>query len=271
MILSLIKTLIISGFGTNSHKETAYAASLAGSDKVEILHFADLVSLNCKLQDYQFLIFPGGFLDGDDLGAAQTAAIRWRYLKNESGMALLEMLNEFVSAGGLILGICNGFQLLVKLGLLPGLGDRKFTRQVSLAPNKSAKFEDRWVNLRVNPKSKCIFTRNLSSLKMPVRHGEGRIVAANQQILEYLKSENLIALTYTKPGATQPTTEYPYNPNGSVEGIAGLTDQTGHILGLMPHPEAFHHFANHPKWTRRELDPPGTLIFANAINFLRNN
>lgn len=269
--MNLIKTLIISGFGTNSHRETAYAASLAGSDKVEIMHFADLVSLKGRLKDYQFLIFPGGFLDGDDLGAAQTAAIRWRYLKNESNIALLDMLNEFIYSGGLILGICNGFQLLVKLGLLPGLGEKKFVRQVSLAPNKSAKFEDRWVNLRVNPKSKCIFTQNLSSLKMPVRHGEGRLVAENQQILENLEAENLIALTYTKPDSIQPTMEYPYNPNGSVGGIAGLTDPSGHILGLMPHPEAFHHFGNHPKWTRGELDPPGTLVFANAINYLRNN
>ena len=236
----MIKTLIISGFGTNSHRETAYAASLAGSDKVEIMHFADLVSLKGRLKDYQFLIFPGGFLDGDDLGAAQTAAIRWRYLKNESNIALLDMLNEFIYSGGLILGICNGFQLLVKLGLLPGLGEKKFVRQVSLAPNKSAKFEDRWVNLKVNPNSKCVFTQNLSSLKMPVRHGEGRLVAENQQLLEKLDSENLIALTYTKPDSIQPTMEYPYNPNGSVGGIAGLTDPSGHILGLMPHPEAFH-------------------------------
>lgn len=212
----MIKTLIISGFGTNSHRETAYAASLAGSDKVEIMHFADLVSLKGRLKDYQFLIFPGGFLDGDDLGAAQTAAIRWRYLKNESNIALLDMLNEFIYSGGLILGICNGFQLLVKLGLLPGLGEKKFVRQVSLAPNKSAKFEDRWVNLKVNPNSKCVFTQNLSSLKMPVRHGEGRLVAENQQLLEKLDSENLIALTYTKPDSIQPTMEYPYNPNGSV-------------------------------------------------------
>ena len=164
----MIKTLIISGFGTNSHRETAYAASLAGSDKVEIMHFADLVSLKGRLKDYQFLIFPGGFLDGDDLGAAQTAAIRWRYLKNESNIALLDMLNEFIYSGGLILGICNGFQLLVKLGLLPGLGEKKFVRQVSLAPNKSAKFEDRWVNLKVNPNSKCVFTQNLSSLKLAI-------------------------------------------------------------------------------------------------------
>ncbi len=125
--------------------------------------------------------------------------------------------------------------------------------------------------MKVNPNSKCVFTQNLSSLKMPVRHGEGRLVAENQQLLEKLDSENLIALTYTKPDSIQPTMEYPYNPNGSVGGIAGLTDPSGHILGLMPHPEAFHHFGNHPKWTRGELDTPGTLIFANAINYLRNN
>lgn len=269
--MNLIKTLVISGFGTNSHRETAYAATLAGSDKVEILHFADLVSMNAKLKDYQFLIFPGGFLDGDDLGAAQTAAIRWRYLKNESKKFLLDMLSEFIDSGGLVLGICNGFQLLVKLGLLPGLGPKKFTRQLSLAPNKSAKFENRWINLHVNPACNCVFTKHLTSLRMPVRHGEGRIVPKDKTILKEIEDRNLIALTYTAPGSALPTVDYPSNPNGSVLAIAGLTDPTGRILGLMPHPEAFHHFSNNPGWTRQELDPPGTILFANAINYIKNH
>ncbi|MDR3357921.1 MAG: phosphoribosylformylglycinamidine synthase subunit PurQ [Desulfovibrio sp.] len=266
-----VNALVITGYGANSHLETAHTARLAGADRADIAHFADIVSNRTRLEDYHFLIFPGGFLDGDDLGAAQTAAMRWRYLRLDDGRPLLKALEDFLTQGKLVLGICNGFQLLVKLGVLPSLGGERFKRQVSLGHNDSARFEDRWVRLLPNRQSPCIFTKNLPLLAMPVRHGEGKLVARDAQCLERLAAEGLIALQYADPESGEPTQEYPHNPNGSPLAIAGLSDPTGRVFGLMPHPEAFHHVTNHPGWTRGELDPPGTMLFVNAVRHLREH
>ena len=266
--MASVNTLVITGYGTNSHLETAHTARLAGADRADVVHFSDLLAGDVRLADYNFLIFPGGFLDGDDLGAAQTAAMRWRFLCDAKGKPLLNSLVDFLDAGGLVLGICNGFQLLVKLGVLPGLGGARFERQASLGHNDSARFEDRWVWLLPNPQSPCVFTRGLPLMTMPVRHGEGKLVCRDEATLQRLAAENLIALQYADAEG-RPTCEYPANPNGSPLAAAGLTDPTGHVLGLMPHPEAFHHVANHPGWTRGELDPPGTLLFVNAVRYLR--
>lgn len=261
--------LVIYGYGVNSHVETARAATLAGSDKVDIEHFSDILSGSVRLANYGMIVFPGGFLDGDDLGAAQACAMRWRYQKDARGESLMAQLAGFLDSGGLLLGICNGFQLLVKLGVLPALDGLRFERQVSLGHNDSGRYEDRWVRLAVNPKSPCVFTKGLPPLYMPVRHGEGKLVAA-ASYLERLDSENLIALQYADPATGEPAMKYPDNPNGSPLSIAGLTDPTGHVLGLMPHPEAFHHATNHPGWTRGEVDPPGTLLFVNAVRYLHS-
>ena len=229
--MSQVNTLVITGYGTNSHQETAHAARLAGADRADVVHFSDIVAAKVRLSEYQFLVFPGGFLDGDDLGAAQAAAQRWLHLSDAEGQPLLDSLNRFVDAGGLVLGICNGFQL-------------------------------------------CIFTKGLAVhgvLPMPVRHGEGKLVARDAATLQRLQDENLIALQYTHPETGEATQEHPWNPNGSPLAIAGLTDPTGHILGLMPHPEAFHHATNHPGWTRGEVAVPGTALFANAVRYLREN
>ncbi len=269
--MALVRTIVITGYGTNSHLETAHTARLAGSEQVDLVHFSDILACEYSLCDYQFLIFPGGFLDGDDLGAGQAASVRWRYLRDAHGVPLIQQLEKFLDAGGLILGICNGFQLLVKLGLLPHLNAGRFERQVSLGHNDSARFEDRWVSLRPNPASPCIFTRNLPEMTMPVRHGEGRLVVNESSLLAEIEAKNLIALQYVNPQTGMATQEYPYNPNGSPLAIAGLTEPGGHILGLMPHPEAFHHVTNHPGWTRGEMDAPGTLLFVNAIRYLRGS
>lgn len=266
--MAAVKTLVVTGYGTNSQLETAHAARLAGSDQVELAHFADIASGDCDMLAWQFLIFPGGFLDGDHLGAAQAAASRWRFMKTPSGRPLLDILREFLQNGGLILGICNGFQLLVKLGLLPGLNGLDFERQITLGHNDSGRFEDRWVHLAVNRNCPSVFTRNLPPLLLPARHGEGKVIAS-KDCLKQLREKNLIALQYADPQSGEPTQVYPANPNGSPLGIAGISDPTGHILGLMPHPEAFHHVTNHPGWTRGELHPPGTLLFVNAIRYLR--
>ena len=268
--MGTVNTLVITGYGSNSHLETAHTARLAGADRADIVHFSDLVSARISLADYQFLIFPGGFLDGDDLGAAHAASMRWRYMTDVKGVPLLEHLKNFLAEGKLLLGICNGFQLLVKLGVLPAFAGASFERRVSLGHNDSGRFEDRWVYMAANPKSPCVFTKNLDLLTMPVRHGEGKIIAESPEVLARLEKENLIALRYLSPDTLEPTQAYPANPNGSPLGIAGLSDPSGRVLGLMPHPEAFHHVTNHPGWTRGELNTPGTMIFVNAVRHLRS-
>ncbi len=267
--MAKVNVLVHTGYGTNCHDETAHAARLGGADRADIVHVSDIVSCSVRMEDYQMMVFPGGFLDGDDLGAGQAAAQRWLHMSDAEGVPLLDHLKRFLRDGKLILGICNGFQLMVKLGLVPAFGGRFFERQVSLANNDSARFEDRWVTLRTNSASPCVFTRGLGLLAMPVRHGEGRIVAPDAGTLKRLEEENLIALQYADAGTGLPTQEYPANPNGSPLAIAGLTDPTGHCLGLMPHPEAFNHATNAPRWTRGEYELPGTILFENGVNYLR--
>ncbi|MDD4952180.1 MAG: phosphoribosylformylglycinamidine synthase subunit PurQ, partial [Desulfovibrionaceae bacterium] len=250
--MSRVNALVITGYGTNCEQESAHAVRQSGADSVKIVYFSDLAAEKADIRNYNYLIFPGGFLDGDELGAAQAAALRWRHARTLSNEPLLDQLTAFLDAGGLILGICNGFQLLVKLGLLPASTGEYFTREVSLSHNDSARFEDRWVHLRVNPDSNCVFTKGLDALYLPVRHGEGKIIPKDDQTLDKLVKKQLIALQYADPETLEPTQKYPYNPNGSPLGIAGLSDPTGRILGLMPHPEAFNHRTNHPGWTRGE-------------------
>lgn len=266
-----VNSLVITGFGTNCEVECAHAAKAAGSDKTDIIHFSDLTAGKARLDTYRFLILPGGFLDGDDLGAAQAASIRWKHSTDAQGALLVDQLKTFLDKGGLVLGICNGFQLLVKLGLLPALDGQYFTRQVSLMHNESARFEDRWCALSVNPDSPCVFTKGLTRLYFPVRHGEGRLVVENDAIMDRIMAENLAPVFYADPETGLPTQSYPENPNGSPNAIAGLTDPTGRIFGLMPHPEAFSSETNHPGWTRGERAPLGTLMFENAVTFLRHN
>lgn len=264
-----VHTLVITGYGTNSDAESAHAARLAGADRADVAHFSDLVAGRTRLEEYNFLVFPGGFLDGDDLGAAQAAAQRWRYIRDHEGRLLLDDLKDFITRGGLVLGICNGFQLLVKLGLLPAIDGKYLERQVSLSHNDSARYEDRWVTLAVNDKSPCIFTKGITSLYVPVRHGEGKLVGLDDATMQRLVADNHVALQYADPATMQPTMEYPLNPNGSPMGIAGITDPTGRILGLMPHPEAFNHPTNHPGWTRGEPATLGTVLFENAVRHLK--
>ncbi len=270
-----VKVIVITGYGTNCEMETAHAAKLAGADEVDIVYFSDLAAGRVRVDNYNFCVFPGGFLDGDDLGAAQAAALRWRHA-TAGGERILDQLLALLDSGGLVLGICNGFQLLVKLGLLPCLDGMRLERQVSLAINDSARFEDRWVSLNAEPKSPCVFTRGLGRLEFPVRHGEGKVVAASDALLEGIEQANLVALRYVDPLSGAPTQEYPFNPNGSPAAIAGLTDPTGRVFGLMPHPEAYNDPTNHPRYTRAlaqqdDLPPLGTVIFENAVAYLRNN
>lgn len=268
--MTQVTTLVITGYGTNCEEECAHAARKAGADSVDICHFSDLVNGRNRLTEYTFLIFPGGFLDGDDLGAAQAAVQRWRHVSTKDGEPLIDQLKAFFDNGGIIFGICNGFQLLVKLGLLPAIGNAYFERQVSLSYNDSARYEDRWVHLKANPQSPCVFTKGIDTLYLPVRHGEGKIIPKDDSTLAALKAEGLIALQYINEKTGEVTQEYPENPNGSPLGIAGLTDPTGRILGMMPHPEAYNHPTNHPGWAAGETSELGTILMKNGVDYLKS-
>lgn len=267
--MAKVRTLVITGHGTNCERESAYAARKAGCDDTTIAYFFDIAAGRVRCEDYNFIIFPGGFLDGDDLGAAQAAALRWRHGTDDHGQPLLDQLKSFKDKGGIMLGICNGFQLLVKLGLLPAQGGANFERQASLSHNDSARYEDRWCWLKANPESPCVFTKAVDTIYLPVRHGEGKVVFKDKETMDKVVNDNLVALQYMHPETGEPTMEYPWNPNGSPLGIAGLTDPSGRILGLMPHPEAYNHPTNHPGWTRGETGVLGTALIEGGVNFLR--
>jgi phosphoribosylformylglycinamidine synthase subunit PurQ / glutaminase len=267
-----IKAIVITGNGTNCEMEMAHACRLAGFDEVRIVHISELLCGTARLDDYDFLNLPGGFLDGDDLGSAKAGANRILHASvGGSRERLFDQFLRFIAAGKLILGVCNGFQLLVKLGMLPGFDGHYDRQMVTLTYNDSGRFEDRWVNLLIDPASPCIFTRGLTGIYLPVRHGEGKFVPQDETILARLHRERLIALTYSDLPGGNATQEYPANPNGSVDAVAGICNETGRIFGLMPHPEAYLHRTNHPRWTREELpeEGMGLALFRNAAAFLR--
>ncbi len=269
-----VKALVLTGYGTNCEVEMAQACKLAGADVVDIVHFSELVHCEYRLGDYHLLNLPGGFLDGDDLGAGQAAAHRMKYaVLQKDGERLQEHLLRFIKDGKLIIGVCNGFQLMVKMGLLPGLAGNYEKREVSLTYNDSSRFEDRWVTMLVDDQSPCIFTRGLKHLYFPVRHGEGKFVVKDARVLARIQEARLAALRYSDPETDRPTMAYPYNPNGSVDAVAGICDPSGRLFGLMPHPEAFLHRTNHPRWTRETLpeEGQGVALFRNGVNFIREN
>jgi len=248
------RILVLRAPGTNCDEETEYAFQLAGA-ATEPMHVNRLLEGAVELDRYQVFVIPGGFTYGDDLGAGKVLA-------NELVLKLGDHLLAFVERGGLVLGICNGFQVLVRAGLLPTATG---TQTVSLLPNNSGRFECRWVPLRVAEDSPCIFTQGLGSFELAVAHGEGRL-----HVPAGAEGSIVPALHYCGPNRTSP--EYPDNPNGSYRDIAGLTDSTGRILGLMPHPERFVRRSQHPAWTRRDAPEEageGLRFFTNAVQYAR--
>jgi len=267
-----MKTLILSGFGTQCEKETRHACLQAGADSVEVRHINEIYQDALRLEDYGFLILGGGFMDGDDLGSGRACANRFRFRALPGGGTFLERLHGFIDRGNLVLGICNGFQVLVKLGLLPGDTGNGESR-VTLTNNARGRFENRWVHLHTDPASPCVFTRGLGPLELPVRHGEGRVIGEDDALPDLLVERGLAPLRYALPDGT-PTEDYPANPNGSRHGIAALCNTRGTVMGLMPHPEAFHHYTNHPRWTRQAPPPAdesglGLALFRNAYAYLK--
>jgi phosphoribosylformylglycinamidine (FGAM) synthase-like amidotransferase family enzyme len=274
VIMKKVKALVLAGNGINCEMEMAHACKMGGADGVDIVYIYDLLSGKVKLDDYHFLNLPGGFLDGDDLGSAKAMAHRLKYARIAgSGERLEEGILRFIREGKLILGVCNGFQLMVKSGLIPGLGGNFGQQTVTLTFNDSGRFEDRWVYLKVNPDSPSVFTKGIKGLYLPVRHGEGKFIPRDEEVLAQLVRKNLIALQYSDPDYQSSTMEYPLNPNGAVSAIAGISDETGRLFGLMPHPEAYLYFVNHPRWTREKVpeEGMGLAIFRNAIDYIRKN
>ena len=271
-INKVVKSIVITGNGTNCEVEMAHACRLAGSDVVDIVHISELLHGEKRLDDYHFLNLPGGFLDGDDLGSAKAGANRILHATIEgTEEKLYDQMTRFIRDGKLILGVCNGFQLLVKLGHLPGFDGDYLTQTVTLSFNDSGRFEDRWVHLAVNQESPCVYTRGAKYLYLPVRHGEGKFIVRDPSILARLHKECRIVVQYSGAGDGAPTMTYPANPNGALEAIAGICNDTGRIFGFMPHPEAYLHRTNHPRWTREDLPEMGMglIIFQNAVDFIR--
>jgi phosphoribosylformylglycinamidine synthase subunit PurQ / glutaminase len=254
--MAKVRALILRAPGTNCDGETAYAFQLAGAETA-LVHVNRLIRREDKLASYQIMVIPGGFTYGDDIAAGKVLA-------NELKVKLGEDISRFVEAGGLILGICNGFQVMVKANILPepaGNGDY----HVTLANNDSGKFECRWVHLAVDKKSPCVFTKGIDRMYLPVAHGEGK-VAADPDTLPKLKP----ALYYTdEQGKRNPG--YPQNPNGSVRDIAGISDSSGRIFALMPHPERHIRASQHPIWRGDGVEKrgDGLQIFLNAVKWAR--
>lgn len=253
------RVLILSGYGLNCEEETAFAFKLAGAE-ADIIHLNDLISGQKNFKNYQIMAIPGGFSYGDDIGSGSAFANR---IKNN----LWEKINLFVQKDRLVIGICNGFQIMANLGLLGPL---------ALTHNDSARYTVRWVDLKV--KNKTPWLKGIRTIPLPIAHGEGKFFASTK-ILEQLRKNSLIALQYTKGEMCQ-YQNLDFNPNGSLKDVAGVTDKTGRLFGLMPHPERaifFHHLPNWPllkeqyKRVGKEFPKfgPGLQIFENGVNYFK--
>jgi len=254
-----VKTLILRTAGTNCDLETKFAFERAGS-QVGRLHVNRVNENPALLAEYQILALPGGFSYGDDIAAGKIHA-------NELRMKLGDQLKQFVDAGKLVIGICNGFQVLVKTGLLPGPFSREAEQIVTLTFNDSNKFEDRWIYLRADS-DKSPFIRKGQMLELPIAHGEGKFLTKDDATLDAIRTNGQVVFRYVNANgeAGQP---YPVNPNGSADDIAGICDTTGRVLGLMPHPERHCLPTQHPRWTREGLKPEGDgmQMFRNAAKY----
>jgi phosphoribosylformylglycinamidine synthase I len=248
--------LILQATGTNRDPDAAAAVARAGGAPV-ILHVNTLRARPGRLHDFQMLLLPGGFSYGDALGAGRLLSTDLRWLFQDE-------LARFVEAGKPVLGICNGFQALVKSGWLPG--PPQGPPAATLTRNASNRFECRWVWLEPNPASPCVFTHGLEErILCPVAHGEGRFVPRDDRVLAELQSQQRIALTYTTAGGDPPA--YPANPNGSSADVAGICNERGNVLGLMPHPEDHIFAVQHPRYHRGAGGNMGLALFERGVRY----
>ena len=250
-----VRVCVLGGFGINADEELAAAFAAVGA-RADRVHVTEVTLGRTPLAAFGILAFPGGFTYGDHLGSATAmAALLRRRLQAE--------IDRFLDSGRLVVGICNGFQILVRTGLLPAAG-RRWECEASLIHNESGRFEDRWVRVGFEDRSPCVWTRGLSDLELPVRHGEGRLVFAGTKARRRLEDAGHVCVRYRSATGGPPA--YPENPNGSTVAAAGLCDASGRVFGLMPHPEAFLDPVNHPRWTRRmPARADGLLLLENGV------
>ena len=263
------KVLVLTGYGINCEEEEAFAFDSSGGES-QIVHINDVIDGKVKMKDFQILVFPGGFSFGDDTGSGKAYANRFRD-------HLWEEARKFISGDKLVIGFCNGFQILTNLGLLPSLKMKYGERQVALQHNKNARYINRWVDLEVGGKE-TPWLLGIDEFSCPIAHGEGRLYA-DKETLKEINSKGLAVLKYFKGDICKYQSVEP-NPNGSVESIAGVIDETGKIFGLMPHPERALFFNQRPdapllkeKFKREGIkvpkEGPGMQIFKNGINYFK--
>ena len=272
-----VRVAVLFGFGINCDRETAAVFDMVGGTS-ERLHVNHLVQGNRSLEEFDILAVPGGFSFGDHLGSG-------RLLGNRLRFALRDQLQKFVNSGKPIIGICNGFQALVKTGLLPGPENASLEpdliQRASLTLNNTGRYEDRWVTLEFDSESPCIWTKGIQRIECPVRHGEGRFVMPTDAELDRLSTNHQLTVRYVDPltesgsGLSDDLLPFPLSPNGSMRNIAGICDPTGLVFGLMPHPEAFYTMWLHPEHTSMNLEDDqwegsGLQIFRNAVEYVRS-
>ncbi len=260
--MTQVKAIVLRAAGINCDMETEHALELAGAEAQRV-HINRIIEDKKLLEEFQILVFPGGFSYGDDVAAG-------KILANQVVQHLSEPIRKFIEDGKLVLGICNGFQVLVKTGILPGDSSSRRQEDVTITYNDSGKFEDRWVYLAPQTE-RCIFIERGRQIYLPVAHAEGKVVTKDESTLERLKLQKHVAFKYVDENGEEGG--YPVNPNGSVDSVAGLTDGTGRVLGLMPHPERHVRATQHPHWSRlkNKTDADGMTIFNNAVKYVQEN
>ena len=257
-----VRALILTGFGINCDAETESAFNCAGA-VAQRVHLNDIIERPAILDEFHALAIPGGFSFGDDVASGKILANRLRY-------KLGAPIKKFIADGKLVIGICNGFQVMVKMGILP-LFDSEFVQEVTLTNNDSGRFENRWVTLKTAPDTQCVWLKGIGQMELPIRHGEGKFIPKDEAVLRRLIANGQVALRYCAPDGSPANGKFPLNPNAAVDDIAGICDPTGRIFGLMPHPEAHVDRTNHPRWTRedRPEEGIGLRVFRNAVEYVQ--
>jgi phosphoribosylformylglycinamidine synthase len=254
------RVLVLRAPGTNCDAETAYAFQLAGAVP-QAIHINQLIGDPSLIERFQICCISGGFSYGDDIAAGKFLALQLQ-------TSLADALWRFHSRGSLLLGICNGFQVLLKAGLL--VPNEAGGPVATLTWNDSGRYRACWVQLKADNRC-CVFLRGIEQLELPIAHAEGKFVAIREQLLDSWELNHQLAIRYCRPNGTNGSVEFPHNPNGSVRGVAGICDESGRVFGLMPHPERYIDFVQHPNWTRRREDlaenGTGLRIFENAVQF----
>lgn len=264
-----VRALVVTGFGINCEEEMAAAYRLAGAEAA-VAHLNELFLGRVRLADFDVLNFPGGFSFGDDLGSGKVLANTLRFRRLAGGEPFFEALQRFLAGGGFVFGVCNGFQALMRLGLLPNVGGR-LEQEATLTRNDSGRFEDRWCEVVANPRARTPFLAGLERLRLPVRHGEGKLVLRDAGVRRAVVEGGLDALGYCDGAGTR-TERYPENPNGSELACAALSDPSGQVFGMMPHPEAYLSLYNDPAWPQlkragvRSEEGQGLRIFRSIVS-----